>query len=161
VTIIQSHFPLDEGVASSAAIGYQHSTYRSRESLVRTARAKLDQLGQLKDGWDGDRSRAPEFVSLYVGHGLIQSVVRDNGPTPQITPTPDGGVVVDWLVGGRSVSVLVGPDGHADVLAEDGAGRTEFDGDYPWRAPDQRLIERLAAYLDSLAEDLTVRVRSA
>jgi hypothetical protein len=56
---------------------------------------------------------------------VLNWCILDNGPTPQVAPTPEGNVEVQWLAGGSALSVTVDPSGDFSFFGT-GPGREVF-----------------------------------
>ena len=50
---------------------------------------------------------------------------------PQICPLLTGGVQIEWLVGGASLEIEIGPSGDMGLLGVDAAGNVAVEGDHP------------------------------
>lgn len=160
----QSTTVIPESVADFSDMAALASTLSSspnspsaRDRLLSRAHEKMERLAYLPSGWDGGSARSPEFLAIFVAGALLERLVVNDGPTPQLTPTVDGGLVIEWLVNNQSLTALISPDGASEVLAEDASGVTIFEGTYPWRMPDTELLDKAAAYVTVLGKGVNVR----
>lgn len=131
----------------------------TRDELLSAARAKLNRLTHLREGWDGHRASTMGLLPVMVLNGVLGSLVRDDQPTPQIAPMADGGVQVAWLVNGQSVEVEVSPEGQVVVFAyDDETGEYSIDDEFEYNSPDLMVIRAAREKLDRLASDVRVRL---
>lgn len=152
-----SHMPL----ASDPATRAWERGARSipRDYLLGAAREKLSRLLQLPLGWDGHRGSPVTPVVAMVTNALLELLVEDDGPTPQVQPMPDGGVAVDWLAAGASLRVEVERSGGVLIAADHADGTEEFNAEFPYRTPDIWALERAQVWLQKLASSIESRVR--
>lgn len=129
----------------------------SRDYLLGAAREKLSRLLRLTPGWDGHRAVPVTPIAAMVANALLEILVEDDGPTPQVQPMPDGGVAVDWLAAGNSLRVEVDPVGDVLMAADRSDGTEEFGSEFQYRAPDGWTIERAQVWLQKLASNIESR----
>ena len=90
------------------------SEFVPRRKLLEQARARLDALMRI--------DRASEFAvdpaSVGFLDGVLEFVVQDGDPTPQVVPSGDGAVQAEWLVNGKHAEVAAYPDGELVWLWE-------------------------------------------
>lgn len=78
---------------------------------------RLQQLAQLKQGWDGNG--AMPLSPVAVAHAALKaySVLSAYGKAPSfIAPIPDGGVQVEWDSGTSALELTIGQDGYKEIL---------------------------------------------
>lgn len=130
-----------------------------RAQLLGVCRETLNRLIHLPKGWDGHRALPPTPTAIVVLNGVLEELVDDDGPTPQIAPLPDGGLEVDWLVAGSSLHVYVAPDGHVvELTAEETPGNDVLDGEFPFWDPDVLLLGQAKAFLEKISHYVEARV---
>jgi hypothetical protein len=129
-----------------------------REHLLEAAREKLSRLMRLASGWDGHRGEPTTLIAAMVTNGLLTKLVQDDGPTPQLLPSPDGGVQVEWLVSGFSVHVDVDPAGEVLAAADEPTGSEIFSDEFPYWAPNAEILARCRVLLREMAEHLERRL---
>jgi hypothetical protein len=65
---------------------------------------KLDNLRALKDDWDNDGAVAPTEDALQLAEHILN--------TPgQAVPLTNGGVQIEWHIGGADVEIVITPEG--------------------------------------------------
>ncbi len=65
----------------------------------------LDELQQLKDGWDGYDGVPPSEAALMTARYL------------NYTPMSNGGITIELHAGGISIEIEVGPHGRVDDIS--------------------------------------------
>jgi hypothetical protein len=136
----------------------RHPADISRETLLQHAQAKLDRLMELPEGWDGHRATHPTPLAAMVVNGILEYLLFDDCATPQLAPRPDGGIEVEWLVGGVGVNVGVSPTGMAFVTVDDDQGNELVDGSFDFWAADYLLLDQARNYLEKLSHEVEHRV---
>ncbi len=71
--------------------------------------AAVEELGTLRDGWDSHGGRAPTKAALTAATGALFAL-RDHAP--QVVPTPNGGLQLEWHESGVDLEIEFGPDGE-------------------------------------------------
>ncbi|HEU5045698.1 MAG TPA: hypothetical protein VFT75_16360 [Nocardioidaceae bacterium] len=110
---------------------------------------------QLQSGWDSHRAQPTTPIAAMAANGLLTELVADDGPTPQLAPFPDGGVQIEWLVGGTSLVVDVDADGDVLITADEPSGDELFSIEFPFWNPDpvgldlcRRLLEKMSGMVE-------------
>jgi hypothetical protein len=95
--------------------------------LLREAEARLMELAGFGPDWDSYGGDPPTALAITGARSLLARVVEAFGSEYSavmrpfaIAPIADGGVLVEWRVPGRLLSVLVGPEGNLGFLAAEG-----------------------------------------
>lgn len=57
---------------------------------------RIQEIAALRDGWDGADAKAPASLAVLNCLKVIQGVLAENLPVPDIAPRPDGSVVFAW-----------------------------------------------------------------
>ncbi len=124
-----------------------------RPPLVQYIEAELNQLLELRAGWDGRRARPVTLAAVKSTVRVIDSLMNDGSAPPQLFPLPDGGVQIEWHVGGNSIEVEIDGGGEAHVLAQGSAGDIVAEG---MIAPGEGGAQLLAArgFLQALSARL-------
>lgn len=77
-------------------------------SLSRTlgdAMRRLDELGQLEDGWLDGEGQGPNELNIILIKQRLQTLVEQfDVPIPYLYPTVDGGIQAEWSLGSWEVS---------------------------------------------------------
>jgi hypothetical protein len=98
-----------------------------RPPFVAYVEAGLNSLLELRDGWDGRRARAITIPAVQSTVQVLAALMNEASAPPQFFPLPDGGIQVEWHVGGNDIEVEIDSGGEAHVIAQtsDGADVTE------------------------------------
>lgn len=132
-----------------------------REVLLNSVRRKITRLLVMPFGWDGFRATSISPIAGMVANGVLDLLVSDGAPTPQIAPLADGGLEIEWLVDGTAVQVQVSADGEVLVLVEAPNGRELLDGSFRYWNTDYMLIGQAKAYLDKMGHEVEFRVTAS
>ncbi|MEV7136728.1 hypothetical protein [Streptomyces tauricus] len=92
---------------------------------------KINKLLALPKGWDGYRA---EPVTIEAGIAMVSvlfSVMDRRSLRPQLFPLANGGIQVEWHVGGSSIEIEVSADGHSGCALADGEGEVEVEFSIP------------------------------
>lgn len=93
------------------------------EQLSRRAEVLL----RLPGGWDSYGASAVAPVAVDAAFRFLGRFMADDLPVPQLTPTPVGGVNVEWhLSGARDIEVEFHHDGEIEALVVDGDDESTF-----------------------------------
>ena len=99
--------------------------------LMNFAVGKLNQLLRLEHGWDGLGAAQIAETTAATAIQWLDLLAEDHTFPPQIFPLPNGGVQVEWLAGGESLEIEIGPQNTIGILGLDAAGNVLVEGDYP------------------------------
>jgi hypothetical protein len=99
--------------------------------LMNFAVGKLNQLLRLEHGWDGLGAAQIAETTAATAIQWLDLLAEDHTFPPQIFPLPTGGVQVEWLAGGESLEIEIGPQNTIGILGLDAAGNVLVEGDYP------------------------------
>lgn len=69
---------------------------------------KLDNLRALKDDWDNDGAPAPTEDAI----ALAELILNTPG---HAVPLTNGGVQIEWHVGGADVEIVITPEGTLEL----------------------------------------------
>lgn len=82
------------------------------------AHQKLDEIGELEDGWDGYSAFPVRRDSLDMARRFID-ILPQGVPQPSIVPVPGSWVQVEWHVGGFDIEIEWMPmDGCLTALVD-------------------------------------------
>jgi hypothetical protein len=103
-------FVQDVETRSWVVPGSAHGT-PTRIRVLRHAQSEIANLRKLSPDWDGAggvplRPELANVAWVFVSH----ITTSDGLATPQLSPSPDGGLEVVWLVGGDRLTLSVAPD---------------------------------------------------
>ena len=112
------------------------------ETLPNQALAgQIEELGNLQDGWLGASSKAPDKAALAWVRDQLVATFPEDLPFPNVAPTPEGGLFIEWVQSLVRVSVEILLPGHraefqAVNLETGESHEAEADLDLPdsWRA---------------------------
>ena len=101
----------------------------SRRPWFHQALRDFRRLLALDDNWNGYGERAVHEDAVKRAMNVL-NVVGVDGPRPDIVPTSDGGVQVEWSVDGCEIEVEIPPGGPASVFIAEASGEeSEFSAD--------------------------------
>jgi hypothetical protein len=95
--------------------------------LGRYLENQLNALLSLQDRWDGYRARPVTSEAVDSAVRVAFVVADDQTLPPQIFPLNDGGVQLEWRVGGEELEIEVDGAGEIHVLATDGSAEALLD----------------------------------
>ncbi len=125
----------------------------SRPWFVEYVEAELNELLGLGEGWDGRRAGPITDAAVQGTIDVLAALMNETSAPPQLFPLPDGGLQVEWHVGGNDIEVEIDAGGEAHVLAETADGATVAEGVVHRGEIDARLVaardflQRLSARL--------------
>lgn len=70
-------------------------------------RKKLQAFSQLPRGWDSYDGQPLKPDAGYFAFSVLCAVMTDKTPVPELVPTPDGGVQLEWHEGNRDIELTV------------------------------------------------------
>jgi len=122
-----------------------------RTWLADHIQTQVNCLLRLRPGWDGRRASPISDEAVRSAIGAVFAVASDLSLPPQLFPLPDGGLQMEWHVGG-SVEIEVDAGGDAHVLIANDKGEIvtneEFGLDHEsLLAETRRTIEHLSIRL--------------
>lgn len=94
------------------------------------AKARLQELIRLKEGWDGYAAFPVSFDNAMFAYQMLDSICRPETPSPQIVPGPSGDLQIEWHHKKGDIELWVrGPNRvHAWCsTTHDGQGDKEVD----------------------------------
>lgn len=99
----------------------------SSDPWVTSARRQLNELASLAPGWDGDVARAvgPTLIESALGF-LTSELVANLDTKPDVVPTYDGGLLIEWHTDAVDLIIEIGPDG-ASFYACDNETNSEVE----------------------------------
>ena len=110
----------------------------------------LNRLFALPPSWDGSGSAEVTLEAIQGAALVLAQIVDENSPAPQFFPLRDGGIQVEWHIGGNGIEVEVDGSGEAYVFAGKASGEVVVDGEV---AADEQssLLRTLTTFLNELA----------
>jgi hypothetical protein len=70
-------------------------------------RARLAELGELKEGWLEGKGHPPDAAGLTWLAGAFYRFCPDFMPDPRLYPTPEGNVLAEWTIGSCDISLEI------------------------------------------------------
>jgi hypothetical protein len=119
-------------------------------SLLGSVAGEVTRLRQLRHGWDGYRAKPITERALYSVGRVLSFVLRPDSEPPQFAPLIDGGIQIEWLVGGDDLTIEVRDTGEVNVLAMSASGETIAEGSMDLDQPGD-LAARAASFLQVLS----------
>ena len=77
---------------------------------------KIDQILRLGDGWDGEGSKSPSLNSVMEALEFLFSSLSHDTLAPQVIPTSEGGLQLEWHTKGIDLEITFSPDRRASFL---------------------------------------------
>ncbi len=117
--------------------------------LADHVQTEVNTILALGEGWDGHRAKPITDGAAGSTIGLVFALCDDLSLPPQFFPLPDGGIQIEWHVGGDAVEVEIDASGDAHALVTDGAGAVIVDSplepaDFETLPPVQAIVRRLS-----------------
>jgi hypothetical protein len=129
----------------------------TRESLMQRALCRLAFIRELLEDWDSYGAVPTSDTAAEAAVKVLERVVKDDAPTPQLCPMTDGGVDLEWLVGDDYASIECNADGRLSFYAQiDKRDEWEVEG-IAFDDADE-LFGRIAALLDKMAPNVRYRL---
>lgn len=124
---------------------------RQRPAVVTDIENLLNELLALNDRWDGHRARRVTIEATTTVVDVLAALMNLRSAPAQIFPLPDGGLQVDWLVGGNSIEVDIDAAGDAHLLATTSDETIVDEGPIDPHKPEAQLLTA-RRYLQTLSE---------
>ncbi|HYN74183.1 MAG TPA: hypothetical protein VES60_16930 [Nakamurella sp.] len=133
------------------AVTFPPNYSAAKLDLMNFAVGKLNQLLRLERGWDG--LGATQVAETAAGSAIrwLDLLAEEDTFSPQIFPLSNGGAQVEWLAGGESLEIEIGPQGDVGILGLDAAGNVLVEGDYPDPHGSSELIMAARKHLSALS----------
>lgn len=131
--------PPATGTAGNARGGYQGQPGFRRELVLHAAGPRLpgwfgarlaeelNRLLALPPRWDGDTADEVKAEAVAEAIRVLASVASVDTIAPQLFPLADGGIQIEWHVGGNDVEIEIDGSGSVYVLATRSTGDTVVD----------------------------------
>lgn len=117
--------------------------------LADHVQTEINSFLALGKGWDGHRAKPITEEAVESTIGLVFALCDDLSLPPQFFPLPDGGIQIEWHVGGEVVEVEIDASGDAHALVTNGTGAVIVDkaiepADVETLLPVQTIVRRLS-----------------
>lgn len=116
---------------------------------------ELNQLYALPAGWDGFSSDQITIEAIQAAVTTLVTIADETTPAPQFFPLRDGGIQVEWHVGGNDIEIEVNGVGVAYVFAARPDGEVIADGEVG-AEEQERLLRALKTFLNELSRRLAL-----
>lgn len=103
---------------------------------------RLNHLLSLPANWDSYGAKCVDIRRAVQAFRVLAEVMVEHSPRPQIVPTSDGGVQLEWHQNGIDLEVEIAPSSKVLVSYEDSVSGSSWDG--PLTHDRTRLAECLA-----------------
>lgn len=129
----------------------------SRWVLLQSALAQLERLQALPHDWDSYGGEPVDAGAADLMVMILNLLVEDDGPTPQVTAMGDGGVQVEWRVNDAMVEVEVSADRLLRFYLREQDGAVELDDeDVPLQVARTYLLQ-VRQCLEAMGRDVKHR----
>ena len=109
-------------------------------------------------GLQAEGLAAPTTEALHTLRRILNILVDDNGPAPQVGPTQSGSLEVQWLVDGIMIAAIFDSAGDYSLMVMDKAGDLVLDADIDAGAtPTPEIQNFLQEQLNTMKERITKR----
>ncbi len=142
------------------AVTFSQNYRPAKLDLMNLAVGKLNQLLQLERNWDALGAMQVSETAALTAIRWLDLLSDDETFSPQIFPLPNGGVQVEWLAGGESLEIEIGPKNNVGVLGSDAVGNVLVEGDYPDPQGSSELIMSARKHLSALSGAVRAAARS-
>ena len=85
---------------------------------TRNIEDRLVSFLSLEKGWDAYDAPPPDFDAVVAAFDLLMMISEDSTPAPQVVPTPNGGVQLEWHERGIDLEIEVRSEFQFDVFYE-------------------------------------------
>jgi hypothetical protein len=109
---------------------------------------RIKAIGELGPGWDGAGGLPVSDAALQMALGVLSETMSSDSVAPEVVPTSDGGLQLEWHFAGVDLEVYVEPDGRISVWCREGS--REWEEDYYPRA---KLSKELSLLTRAFVED--------
>lgn len=106
-------------------------------------RRKLESFSRLPRGWDSYDGQPLRTDAGYFALAILCAVMSEKTPIPEVVPTPDGGVQLEWHEGNRDIELTVDAAYDCELWSRDpatGQSQTQFIRGPDFAALAQQLV---------------------
>lgn len=109
------------------------------------ALARINQLASLDEGWDSYGARAVQPDSAIHAVRLLAAVISAGAPLPEIVPTTEGGIQLEWHRSGADLELEITPRSAVEVFLR-------FPDEQTWEGPLANNKWRLEQFLAIISD---------
>ena len=124
-------------------------SYHSGETAAAAWGAKLVQLSQLRDGWNGYDAPAPSPKAILTAKGFVETLLREKCEPKRLAASAVGGVAITQRKRNKKVYVEFFNDGKVFALFSDGSSEPVSKEIIPGYQSFKALIKEMQEYLDA------------
>jgi len=110
-------------VASGKDVSFMGARDRHRPgNNGRAVVQRINQVLMLRSGWDGAHAQPVAEAAVHGVVAVLNEIALEGAPVPDVSPSIDGGLLLEWRRNGFELEVWIAPDGSASVTYDrDGA----------------------------------------
>ena len=80
---------------------------------------QLEKISALERDWDSYGAPVIALSRISQAYNVVQSVMHDCAPPPELVPTSDGSIQIEWHAHGMDLEILLVSDADLDISFED------------------------------------------
>ncbi len=131
--------------------GYFGSRERPRPgSRGREVVRRINSVLALQPGWDGGNASSVTLEAVEAVVEVLNAIELESVPVPDVSPSIDGGLLLEWHRNGFELEVWVGPDGATNVTYDHGETSWEATWEEGGMAGVQQVLLHLAESVPQL-----------
>lgn len=134
----------------SISVSFPARYEEAKRQVIDITVAAVNRLLQLPSGWDGMHAAAISDLAALTAIEWLDRIATSESLTPHVVPLTNGGVQLEWVVGGESLEIEADPDGEVGVLGVDAAGNVLVEGELP-SLDNASLVRHTQKFLNSLS----------
>lgn len=93
--------------------------------------SQLGEVSNLPDGWDSYDSNQIDSQVIVNAREILEEIMDDDVPAPQIVPMYNGGIQIEWHTGSIDFEIHLTPSSKGSFFWEDLDHREEREGEIP------------------------------
>lgn len=114
---------------------------------------ELNRLFALPAGWDGFSADEVTVEAVAETVAVLASIVNESTVAPQFFPLADGGIQIEWHVGGNDIEIEINGAGSVYVLATRSTGETVADAEIR-TSGDDAIMRSISGFANELSARL-------
>jgi hypothetical protein len=111
--LIEMSRPLGDSTRKPSALGLRLTPDSTIETTsppwLRAIEKRVNVLLNMPPNWDGEGSAAISYECVMAAFGLVLTNVTHETPAPHFVPTSQGGIQVEWHLGGTDFELIFDP----------------------------------------------------
>ncbi len=105
-------------------ISAEVSATLTKQSWFNSILKRLSELLSLGENWNGYGEKPIQENAVKKAIAVLDTVYQ-KGPVPEVVPTPDGGVQLEWEKNGYEIEIEIPSVGPALILVVNSSGQDE------------------------------------